>query len=73
MIRFIIKIYIYIVILDAILSYFPQVRNQEWARMVRKLCDFTEKPIRKLLPPDLPIDISPIIVIVLLNVLMALW
>ena len=73
MIRFIIKLYIFILIADVVLSYFPQVRNNEVVKYIRKAADFTERPIRKLLPPDLPFDFSPLIVILLLNLLMALW
>jgi YggT family protein len=73
MIRFIIRIYIYAIILDAVLTYFPQFRNQPWAKTLRQIADFTEKPIRKFLPPDLPFDVAPLIVIFLLNLIMLLW
>jgi hypothetical protein len=32
MIRVIINLYIYVIILDAILTFFPQYRSQEWAK-----------------------------------------
>jgi YggT family protein len=73
MIRFLIQIYIYLIIFDAILSYFPQVKHQEWVKGLKKIADLSQAPIRKVLPPDLPFDPSPLIVIVLLNLLMALW
>lgn len=73
MIRFLIKIYIFLIIGDAILSYFPDLRSQSWYQTLRRITEFTQKPIRKMLPPDLPFDPTPIIVIVLLNVVMALW
>lgn len=73
MIRIILTIYIYLIIIDAILSYFPQFRLHEWARTLRKITDFTQKPIRKYIPKDWPFDPSPIIVIILLQMLMALW
>ncbi|MBD65009.1 MAG: hypothetical protein CME62_07365 [Halobacteriovoraceae bacterium] len=72
-IRTLLNIYILIIIADAILSYFPQFRHHEVARFIRKAANYTLDPIRKLLPEDLPIDISPIIVIVLINILMKLW
>jgi YggT family protein len=56
-----------------VLSYFPQFRNNEFVKGIRKAADFTEKPVRDLLPQDLPFDFSPLIVILLLNFLMALW
>lgn len=73
MIRFIINIYIFIVIADAILSYLPQFQNENWAKSIKKFADYTTKPIRKLLPPDLPVDLSPLLVIFLLNLLKILW
>lgn len=73
MIRFVIRIYIYLIILDAILSYFPQFREQSWAKTLKQIADVTQKPIRKLLPADLPFDVTPLIVIFLLNLLMLLW
>lgn len=74
MIRFIIKIYIYILIVDSILSYFPQYQNKPWAKQIKQLADFTLKPVRSVLPDaNLPFDISPIVVIITLNVLMLLW
>ena len=73
MIRLIIKFYILVLIVDMVLSYFPQIRNNEIARAIRKAADFTEKPVRELLPKDLPFDFSPLIVILLLNLLMTLW
>jgi uncharacterized protein YggT (Ycf19 family) len=73
MIRFILKIYIYLIILDAIMSYFPQYRNRPWAKTLKQIADFSQNPIRKLLPADLPFDIAPLIVIILLNLVMLLW
>jgi uncharacterized protein YggT (Ycf19 family) len=73
MIRLFIEIYIYLIVFDAILSFFPQVQDQKWVRGLRKIADYTLKPIRQALPPDLPIDPSPIIVILLLNLLKVLW
>lgn len=73
MIRFVIRIYVYLIILDAILSYFPQFRNKNWLKTLRQITDVVQKPIRKLLPADLPFDVTPLIAIFLLNLLMLLW
>lgn len=73
MIRFIIKLYIFLIIIDAILSYFPALRRHPLVLNLRRVTDLTLKPIRKILPPELPIDVSPLIVIIILNILMALW
>lgn len=73
MIRFLIRLYIYLIIVDAVLSFFPSVRHYHWAKMVRRVANYVLDPVRKILPKDLPFDISPIIVIFLLNLLMLLW
>jgi YggT family protein len=73
MIRLILKLYIFIIILDTILSYLPQFRYQKWAQWIKKAADYSLAPVRKILPPDLPIDPSPLIVIVIITILMALW
>jgi YggT family protein len=73
MIRLLIRVYIFVLIADAILSYLPQYRNTTWAQKIRMIADFTCAPIRKVLPPDLPFDFSPLIVILLLQVLVAIW
>lgn len=73
MIRFVINIYIYLIIFDAIMSYFPQYQGQQWAKTIKRLADYTLKPIRKMLPADLPFDFSPLIVIFLLNLVKILW
>lgn len=73
MIRAIINLYILIIILDVILSYLPEVRYKIWARRINQLAGFTTNPIRKYLPPDLPFDFSPVIVIVVLKLVILLW
>ncbi len=73
MIRFVIEVYVFLIIVDAILSYIPSLRHNEIVRSLRKVTDLTQKPIRNALPHDLPFDPSPIIVILLLNLLKALW
>jgi uncharacterized protein YggT (Ycf19 family) len=40
---------------------------------IRKAASFGLDPIRKFLPPNLPVDISPIVLIALLKALTALW
>lgn len=72
-IRTILQLYIYLLIADAILSYFPDLERKDWRRKIHQVCDYTCAPIRKRLPPNLPIDFSPLIVILLINLLMFLW
>lgn len=73
MIRVLINLYILVIIIDVILSYLPQFRHQPWATAIKKAANFTCRPIRQLMPPDLPFDFSPLIVIMGLNLLIALW
>ncbi|OFZ49013.1 MAG: hypothetical protein A2381_15510 [Bdellovibrionales bacterium RIFOXYB1_FULL_37_110] len=78
MIRAILNIYIMLLIVDAVLSYFPQYNKNNWARKIKMLADLTLNPIRKYIVQklpmqDLPIDISPIIFIVILKTIEALW
>lgn len=73
MIRFLINIYTWIVLADVVLSYVPQYQHQQWAKTINKLAGFTLNPVRKILPADLPFDFSPIIVLIILQLLPALW
>lgn len=72
-IRTLLNLYTYALILDAIFSYFPDLNRYRWRRELKKICDYSCDPIRKKLPPHLPFDFSPILVILLINFLMFLW
>ena len=63
----------FIVIADALLSWVPQYRNESWAKLINQLAGYTVNPIRKLLPNDLPLDLSPIIVIIIIQLIPSLW
>lgn len=74
MIRFFLNLYIFIIIIDAVISYMPSnIKFHPYALKLKQLVDFTLAPIRKVLPPDLPIDISPLIAIILIRLLIAIW
>lgn len=73
LIRFFIYLYVWIIIIDIVLSYFPQFRNAPWARKIRDLADITCKPIRGLMPKGLPFDFSPLVVIIALQLLVVLF
>lgn len=77
MIRAILDLYILVIIADVILSYLPQMRSNPVVQGVRKAANLTLKPTRKalnqILPEDIPFDISPIVVILIIRLLMALW
>ncbi|MDD0853842.1 YggT family protein [Halobacteriovorax sp. GB3] len=74
MIRALIDLYILILFVDVILSYIPQYRRTVWGLKVKQVSDFTCAPIRRILPQhDLPFDFSPLIVILGLKLIEALW
>lgn len=73
MIRFLINVYTWIVLADVVLSYMPHYQHHEWAKLVKKVAGYTLNPVRKVLPPDLPFDFSPIIVLIILQLIPALW
>jgi YggT family protein len=72
MIHALLQLLIYVIIVDVLLSYFPQFRSQKWAELVHKVADVPQKPIRELLPEGLPLDPAPMIVIILIQMLMYL-
>lgn len=72
MIDYVLQIFIYIVIADIILSYVPDVRGQKWAQTLHKIADAPQKPIREMLPQGMPIDPTPMIIIILCQILMYL-
>jgi YggT family protein len=73
-IRSLLSLYVFVLIIDAILSYFPDFNQKTWRVNIKRAADFTCDPIRKKLPPmHLPIDISPIMVICLIEILKFLW
>lgn len=73
MIRLLIDLYIFLIVVDVILSYFRQFRFHPLVLKLRKVTGVFQEPIRRYLSMDLPFDPSPIIVILLLNLLKALW
>ncbi len=71
-IHYLLQLYIYVIIADIILSYVPHLREQKWADMIHKAADVSLRPVRDLFPKDLPIDPSPMVVIILIQVMMYL-
>lgn len=70
MIHSLLQIFIYVIIADVVLSYFPDVKNQQWAQTLHKIAQAPQKPIRDLLPRDMPLDPAPMIVIIVIQILM---
>lgn len=73
MIRILIDLYLIVLFLDVILSYLPQFQRTIWRQKIKQLADLTCKPVRKVLPQDLPFDFSPIIVFMAFRLVEALW
>jgi YggT family protein len=71
--RYLIEFYILLIIVDSLLSYAPEFRQQSWAKKIKQAADLSLRPIRKALPQDLPFDFSPLIVIMALNLLMLIF
>jgi YggT family protein len=70
MIHQLLQLFIYIMIADIIMSYLPQYRGQKWAQILHKIADTPQKPIREMLPQNLPLDPTPMIIILLIQMLM---
>lgn len=77
MIRFVIDLYILVIVVDAVLSFLPQLRRETWVLYIRQISGYSLNPVRKILqrylPDALPFDISPLIVILLLKLFVALF
>ncbi|MBL6988709.1 MAG: YggT family protein [Bacteriovoracaceae bacterium] len=73
MIRFLINLYILLIIVDTFLSYLPQFRHKIWAIKINKACDYSLAPIRRALPHKIPFDISPLVLIAILMLVQVLW
>jgi len=58
---------------DAILSYIPQLEENDYVKKLKMISDISCAPIRKLLPKDLPFDVSPLIVIIGIKIIEFLW
>lgn len=70
MIDAILQMFIYVIIVDVLLSWAPDVRRQKWAQTLHKIADAPQKPIREMLPQNMPLDPTPMIIIVLIQMLM---
>jgi len=74
LIRTLLNLYIILLIVDSVLSYFPKFDMEDWRLKIKKFADYSLDPIRKKIPAHhLPIDISPIIVILIIQILKFLW
>ena len=74
MLSALIDIFILLIIVDAIISFVPnpEIQRHPVVIQLRKVTDLPQRPIRQLLPPDMPFDPSPIVVVLLLRMLAAM-
>ena len=73
MIRFLLNVYAFVIIADVVLSYMPNYRNEPWRKGIAKAADYTIGPVRKVLPQDLPFDLAPLIVLIIIQIIPGLW
>lgn len=66
------QLFVLVIFADAILSYVPEVRRQKWAQVLHKIADVPQKPIREALPQGMPVDPTPMIVIIVIQIIMHL-
>jgi len=66
------RLFVLIIFADVIMSYIPELKTNKWARLIHKIADAPQKPIREALPGNMPLDPTPMIVIFLINILMYL-
>lgn len=69
MLVFVINLFIFLTIIDAFGSFIPELNRNEYYLKLHQLVEIPQKPIRKMLPPNLPFDLAPMVVIVFLRLL----
>lgn len=74
MLSTLIEIFILLIIVDAVISFVPNpnIQRHPVVLQLRKITEVPQRPIRQLLPPDMPFDPSPIVVILLLRMISAM-
>ncbi len=74
MLHALINIFILMVLIDAVISFVPNLNVQRHPLVIqlRKIVDVPQRPIRELLPPNIPFDPSPLIIILVLRMVEAM-
>ena len=73
MIRFLIDVYVIVLVVDAVLSFLPEFKKYQAAQLIRRLSEPSCRIARRYLPSDLGFDISNFVVIVVLKLLTFFW
>jgi len=66
LLNFAIGVYIWLIIIRALLSWFNPDPFNKFVQLLHDITEPVLRPVRRLLPVNLGIDISPIIIIILL-------
>ena len=77
LIIFTLKLFEIVVIVRAVLSWFPDARRSTFARVVYNITEPVYKPVRNILAKSIfneriPFDISPIIIILLIELIISI-
>jgi YggT family protein len=73
MIRFLLMLYILLLVVDFVVSMFAQFRQTSWAKKIHSFAEPTCAPVRSMMPKDVPVDFSHFIVIFIILLIMRLW
>jgi YggT family protein len=73
MIRLLLNLYVFIIIVHTVLSFLPQLAEHPIVINVRKIAEFSLKPVRQYLPKEWTIDVSPVVVILAIQLIKILW
>ena len=68
-----IDIYMILIIVTAFLSWIPPLYDSRIGKFLRQFTEPSSEMVRKYIPPILGLDFSPVIVLVLCEVLKRLW
>ena len=66
LLRFLIELYSILIVVDILISFFPEYRSLKVSQNISSVVEFTCRPIRERLP-QMPFDLSPVIVMVFLS------
>ncbi|MFN8527254.1 MAG: YggT family protein [Anaerolineae bacterium] len=70
-IRYILLIFNFLLFARALLSWFPDIdRSNQLVRMLYEVTEPILAPVRRLLPPTMGMDLSPLIVFAIIYVLL---
>jgi uncharacterized protein YggT (Ycf19 family) len=62
-----------LVFTNAFISFFPELRANSWAVKLNKLVEIPLAPIREMLPKNMILDPSPMILIMMIQMLKILF